>query len=97
MKNLSIFEPQIEKHYAYKKKHVFDKKFNHITVSYLFLGVCNLNGSDLVVRCRPNTNKFCPADLENVQRQQFMLHTLQSSASLKTGVTCPKTNPNHFF
>ena len=22
MKNLSIFEPQIEKHYAYKKKHV---------------------------------------------------------------------------
>ena len=23
MKNLSIFEPQIEKHYAYKKKHVF--------------------------------------------------------------------------
>ena len=35
MKNLSIFEPQIEKHYAYKK-HVFDlasSKENHI---YLF-------------------------------------------------------------
>ena len=26
MKNLSIFEPQIEKHYAYKKKHVFHFK-----------------------------------------------------------------------
>ena len=31
MKNLSIFEPQIEKHYAYKKKHVgeFFYKFQH--------------------------------------------------------------------
>ena len=27
VKNLSIFEPQIEKHYASKKKHVADKAF----------------------------------------------------------------------
>ena len=25
MKNLSIFEPQIEKHHAYKKKHVLEE------------------------------------------------------------------------
>ena len=25
MKNLSIFEPQIEKHYAYKKKNMYAK------------------------------------------------------------------------
>ena len=35
MKNLSIFEPQIEKHYAYKKKHVSKNiqksKFHYLT------------------------------------------------------------------
>ena len=31
MKNLSIFEPQIEKHYAYKKKHVGTVKLDSVT------------------------------------------------------------------
>ena len=38
MKNLSIFEPQIEKHYAYKKKHVINTgygKMKKVTIMSL--------------------------------------------------------------
>ena len=49
MKNLSIFEPQIEKHYAYKKRHVLLKLEYFAKTWNQYFTYCSLNFSQNIL------------------------------------------------
>ena len=68
MKNLSIFEPQIEKHYAYKKKHVYEHRSLDQSMELVHLTNAYLN--DQVAQIRIHCNDL-PVTLNELKRSTF--------------------------